>query len=930
MKTLQQLVVILPCHTLEDFPVHHDEVNAASLLANWTAIWHPSLISQAQQIPQWVSSDFVNTAFDNALVLVPSICQENIPFEVTDAVNAGAAEMVSAKTDRASIFQDPVVSKWIAAVAGQPADELVSDFFALGYAFLQVQLMTRQLRYSSSIDMSRLNEVAVKAASAATSGNTEEAKNFLQQCFDLIAQERSSYYPTDPELIDLILVAESTLDDDLLKQLDAPLPGNWLLSGILFQEIQDRPAAIEKLKTRVQNGSAAIVGGQQLELPSALVSIEAINHQLATGLKLFESQEITIETFATRSFGVGPYLPQVLTQFGFESTIHAAFSGGDIPTNCAPVMNWQGLDGTNVPALAMNPLDAGSARSFLGFGIKIGEILDSHHHCPVLLVHWPDRTSEYFQDLLRVLRYAPIFGEFVTVNRLNESIYDNGFSESHESDHYRFPWLKTLIQTNQINPISRYCHYWKTHYEIQAMMTWCSVLSTLEKTSRYSQQIDELDALQSSNERALIDGSFDDNVARQIRSFQDQFDEFSFIGKNVGENSAIDPASTLVNPSSAHRTLAIEDQAGEPDIREVPPFSFRPLSKIDRTIRSNAPDLIFEDPDSGLPVLRNDFFEVRFDATTGGVRSVNRHGKRGNLFSQLLGMRRSSTEHQHGFPRQRYWYVEPQLEKCEIVQQNKCLATVRTWVKLVEETDGNEVARASQSVTISRLSRHLDFQVNIESIEDLSGPVWNNYFGSRLAFPNRDLTWHRGDQEFRVSLNQEKVVAPQYVEILDPGISKVSLLSAGIPFHRKIDDRKLDSLLVVDGESSRHFEFAISIDSPTSLAAAIAYLSPTLLLPADSRYARRNGWIFSINCKNVVVTYLRPKYGEGGNANGIAVRLLETEKRSGELRIRFPFELISANRTNFRGEKLNELDFEGDCVTCNYCEHQFFQLECSW
>ena len=309
---------------------------------------------------------------------------------------------------------------------------------------------------------------------------------------------------------------------------------------------------------------------------------------------------------------------------------------------------------------------------------------------------------------------------------------------------------------------------------------------------------------------------------------------------------------------------------------------------------------------------------------------MNRHGKRGNLFSQHLGIRKSRTESKHGFPRQRFWYVEPQLEKLEVVEQTKCWATVCSWVKLIDETNGNEIARASQSLTIRRRCHHLEFQVDVDSINDLNGPVWNNYFGSRFAFPDRELSWYRSDHEFRVSLNQEKVVAPLFVDVIDPGNSKVTLLAGGLPFHRKIDDRKLDSLLVVAGESSRHFEFAIAIDSPTSLAAAIAYLSPSLLLPPDSRYARRNGWIFSANCKNIVVTYLRPKYGEGGKANGIVMRLLETQKRSGELRLRFPFELTTAIRTNFRGEPLNELDFKGDCVTCNYCEHQYFQLECSW
>ena len=170
MKTLQQLVVILPCHTLEDFPIHHGEDHSASLLANWTALWHPSLIAQTQQLPEWVSSDFVTIDFENALILVPTSCQDNIPFEISDAVEGGTAELISAKVERSSIVAEPIFSKWVDSANGQPAEDLIQDFFALGYAFLQVQLMTRQLRYSSSIDMPRLKEASVAAAEAAVSG----------------------------------------------------------------------------------------------------------------------------------------------------------------------------------------------------------------------------------------------------------------------------------------------------------------------------------------------------------------------------------------------------------------------------------------------------------------------------------------------------------------------------------------------------------------------------------------------------------------------------------------------------------------------------------------------------------------------------------------------------------------------------------------
>ena len=36
------LTVLLPCHSLEDFPLYHEGAEADGLLAAWSALWHPA------------------------------------------------------------------------------------------------------------------------------------------------------------------------------------------------------------------------------------------------------------------------------------------------------------------------------------------------------------------------------------------------------------------------------------------------------------------------------------------------------------------------------------------------------------------------------------------------------------------------------------------------------------------------------------------------------------------------------------------------------------------------------------------------------------------------------------------------------------------------------------------------------------------------
>ena len=52
-----QLVVLLPCHSLEDFTLHRNAKDAEQLLASWSALWHPALLASAQSVPTWLPAE---------------------------------------------------------------------------------------------------------------------------------------------------------------------------------------------------------------------------------------------------------------------------------------------------------------------------------------------------------------------------------------------------------------------------------------------------------------------------------------------------------------------------------------------------------------------------------------------------------------------------------------------------------------------------------------------------------------------------------------------------------------------------------------------------------------------------------------------------------------------------------------------------------
>jgi hypothetical protein len=53
-----ELILLLPCHSLEDFPVYQEGEQAEGLLAAWSALWHPALLASCGQLPNVVPGRF--------------------------------------------------------------------------------------------------------------------------------------------------------------------------------------------------------------------------------------------------------------------------------------------------------------------------------------------------------------------------------------------------------------------------------------------------------------------------------------------------------------------------------------------------------------------------------------------------------------------------------------------------------------------------------------------------------------------------------------------------------------------------------------------------------------------------------------------------------------------------------------------------------
>ncbi|HEX3871577.1 MAG TPA: hypothetical protein VHV77_14135, partial [Pirellulales bacterium] len=416
-----ELIVLLPCHSLEDFPIHHQGDEAEGLLAAWSALWHPALLASAEDVPVWFRADGPPDALSNRLIIVPEASESLLLSGwTTRAKDEGA--LVLRKLQR----RDEMVA---AALAGfekpddWPAFEtfdagMVRDFFALGTAYLLVELLTRQMRYMSNLDEVQLKRETVDAAKAWVAGDEETTKRHLKNAFEVITEARERFYPVSCYLIDLTLVASTTLGHALRNELNADTPTNLLVSGGVVEEMATRePETLHALKLALDHKRVSIVGGEFEENALPLEPRETVLTNFRQGIESYErhlAQRPVV--FGRRKFGLSPILPSLLTKLGFEAALHFTLDDGQFPHGSQAKTRWEGMDSTAIDALCRVPRDAAAHETILNFPSAMGESMDGDHVATVVFAHWPGQVSPFYDDLRRMCEYGSPLGKFVTLD----------------------------------------------------------------------------------------------------------------------------------------------------------------------------------------------------------------------------------------------------------------------------------------------------------------------------------------------------------------------------------------------------------------------------------------------------------------------------------------------------------------------------------
>lgn len=915
LMSYQKLILLAPCHGLEDFPLYHTGEDAASLLACWTALWHPLLVQSARELPRVERCDYPPEDLRDALLLLPRPCEGEMDADLPESAERQGATLLTGYTHR-----DDLLRQVLEPLGDAPRAldaEIVKDFLAFGFAFLQVELLTQQMRYASSIDQTRIERILKEAAEAALTQDLDLCREKLTSAHDALADERSHYYPVDVYLLDLTMLAPApaTLGASLDRQLQWDGPQNVLASGESIGMLAERnPAALELIREGLQQNRIGLAGGEFEELPIAMMTMESFEAQLRKGDAVYRTHlGASPSTFGRRRSGIYPSLLHPLRSAHFDSAIHFKFDEGHYPEGSQTRTRWQGGNGEGLDIFARAPLDASSHETFLNLPSQLSDTMDTDHVAAKMFLHWPGHEAPWYDDLRRCHRYGNALGRFVTLREFFDASGDTAASEEFRADDYRYPYLKQAAASKAPNPISQWSDYWHQavrHLAARGLKGLHHVLAADASHSLGTVEEDttDVEARIQAACGALSDVLTDEQAATTV------INPFSFPRRVVLESTS---PTTLAGAG----VYASETHAdGCRTVVDVPAMGFARVSP------GEAPPLKGPLLADGL-TLKNEFFQAIIDQETGALRSLRDYQSRSTRISQQVGLRIT-------LPKTGQAWVDRQApigysvmaaDEVRIEENGRIRASIVARGRLLA-LNGEQVGAFQQTYTATRGDRILTIDIELETQDDLLLPddPWDSYYASRFAFGDEAAVLRAGSRLQVHDVSRRRLEAPLLVDI-DGSHGRTTILSGGLPYHRRVTDSQLDTILRVPGESRSRFRLGIGLDLPSSVRGAIDFLCDDLATSVSGATASETGWLFHVDARNVVVS----SWADAGSRR-IWLRVVESEGRSSQVRLACCKPIQSAHRTNAQHDELEAFEVAEGIASFEIHPHQACDVLIRW
>jgi alpha-mannosidase len=887
----QKVVILIPSHSLEDFPTELSDKQAESLLNAFSIAFHPRLVASTGLMPGWHRADEPTTDVDGSLIIVPTACDDQLPAGWVTLAKEQGAVVVSGLHDRSEMVEaaltglanepaaDGESSKngenEDAELSVEPQDDsdgdsssedpacevsasIVDDFYALGTCWILMELLTRHMHHFSSYDEVFFEKTLVAAARDAVNGDEAGVDVSLRSSYELLLEARERFFPVDCYLLDLCLLAPDMAGEKLDELLGEESPVNYLLRALDAQEMaESHPETVQLLKKAWDEGRADVAGGDLHELAAPLVPLESAILDLQRGRaafrKIFQREPTT---WGRRRYGLSPMLPQLLQKFGFHSGLHFLLDDGIYPDREQSRMKWEACDSSSVDAYSRIPLAADSATTWLRFPERMAETMESDQVAALALARWPDTKCPFFEDLRRMQKYGPVLGRFVTFEEYFLHTDDHGGGWNHDTKEYLSPFFVQAVARREDRPITRFRDHVQrvAQFETAAWQSGigdalmarpvndsvaASLLADLEKAGP---DVYESDAAESAEKVAAAEGS--------LKNYQTKAGEK--LSRIIMHGAESRPGWLCINTLSFSRRVVVDLETGNESEPIKIPATDGPVKSLQFDGRRKQalveipaagfawfPDgETSEDSSKGLLAeglrLQNEFFEVYVNESTGGLQRLKKHGRSPNRLSQQLAFRfaRELTLQRPGedgeFVEEKTFYSEMRCQNVEVTCTGPSCGEIVTTGEIIDPSTQSVLSGFRQTFRVWRGRPFLELEIELVDVQKKpEGDPWGCFYGARFAWNDGTAAISHSVLGAAQPMEMQRIETLDYIEIASEE-ARTTILPMGMPFHRKTGPRIIDSLLVAEGESERKFKFAIAVDQNYPLQAARDVLNPVV------------------------------------------------------------------------------------------------------
>ncbi len=988
-----EVVILVPSHSLEDLPVEIGDKSALGILNAFAIGFHPRLIASSRSAPNWRRADDMFDDAGGKLVLIPQMSEDRVPSSWMETARGQGAIVVTGLEDRAAAVAAVLAplaasapssvsaagSEPVAAEGSVPAPlpeidpELVADFYALGTTWLLLELLTRHMHHFSSYDETFFRKSTLEAADAAVEGNADYARDRLRACFELLQEARERFYPVDCYLIDLCLLIPEQANDALKQLLIGPRAVNYLLRADDAERIAaEHPELAKLLKEAAARGAADFVGGDWAEVPSPLVPLSSTLHDLERGRAAFKRLIGRVPTtWARRRYGHSVLHPQILQKYGYHSALHFLLDDGIYPDREQSKLRWDGCDSSGVDSITRLPLAGDSASTYMRLPQRLAEAMQSDQVAALIIARWPDAKCPVFHDLQRMQKYAPVLGRAVSFEEYFQHGDASGSGWGLDNKDYLSPFFTQGVARREKRPLGRFQQHFERISKFEAALWQSNMTSVLygraiDATKANAVRVvleaagpDAFDSLKSNAEQTLA------TADAALADFQSQAEQA--VSKLIMHGAGTQTGFLLTNSCSFSRRVVVElpQAAGAPAVGG--PVKAVQFDEQRKSVIVELPAAGFAWIPDGTPgakstlrkdtallaegnVLRNEHFEAVINESTGGLQRFKKHGRAPNRLSQQLAFR---------FPREKTvkivdgdqvtetktWYSEMRGTSLTVTCAGPSLGEIVTCGEIFDPSTNTRLATFKQTfrVWLGRPFLEVDIEITPDKLPE--GDPWSNYFGSRFAWNDMTAALSWSLYGIPQPQNLERLESPYFLEIATSE-ERTTILPLGLPFHRKTGPRMVDSILIVEGESQRRFQFVIGLDQNFPQQAALTHMTPVPVIATQSGPPRsgQTGWFYHVDSRCVQVLSVEPLLIEPTEQHpdwessyesapgptlrkGFALRIQETEGRYQSVQLDLYRRPTSARVRDFQGRTQTEVATNGDGVRLDFSPFAIVDVE---